>query len=79
MILQSIIHSETNSGMLATGYNSKMISLLNSGENVDLDLWENHLGREWFKRLHNEGLSSYITDNYDASFRPVSITGLFSS
>ena len=78
MILQSIIHSETDSGTLATGYNSQITGLLNSGDNSDLDIWKNHLGREWFKRLNSEGLSSYITDSYDEGFRPVSITGLFS-
>jgi hypothetical protein len=77
MILQSIIHSEKDTGMLATGYNSQITGLLNSGDNSDINLWENHLGREYFRKLSAEGLGDYITDEFDVGFRPVSITGVY--
>lgn len=79
MILKSYIRSETNTGFLATGYRPLITGVIDSGSNADLDIWENHLGREYFRRLYNEGLSEYITDEFDVGFRPISISGLYAS
>ena len=73
MILQSMIHQEVNTGELATGYKALITTLVNTGVSQELQLLTNHLGREYFRRQFNSNLASYITDPYDAGFRPLTV------
>lgn len=75
--LQSELHQQVESGFLATGYKPLITGMLDSGNNDDVVFIKNHIGREWFRRLANYGLDSYITDPYDAGYRPETITGLY--
>ena len=77
MVLASIIHSETDTGFLATGYKPQITGLLTTGIIADEAVLRDHIGREYFKTLHNHGLDDYITDDYDVGFRPLTFTGLY--
>lgn len=77
MVLSNIIHSETDTGFLATGYKPQITGLLTTGNIADEAVLRDHIGREYFRQLHNHGLDSYITDDYDAGFRPSTFTGLY--
>lgn len=78
MMLSQIIHSETDTGFLATGYKPQITGLLETGNIGDEAVLRDHIGREYFRKLHYNGLDSYITDDYDAGFRPLTFTGLYS-
>ncbi len=78
MILQSMIHQEDNTGELATGYKALITGLIDTGVSDELQLLTYHLGREYFRRQYNAGLSSYILDTYEAGFQPITVTGLYS-
>lgn len=77
MVLSNIIHSETDTGFLATGYKPQITGLLTTGNIGDEAVLRDHIGREYFRQLHNHGLDSYITDDYDEGFRPLTFTGLY--
>jgi hypothetical protein len=38
----------------------------------------NYLGREYYRALHNAGLDDQILDSVDGSFRPTTLSGLYS-
>lgn len=76
-LLQSELHQQIESGFLATGYKPLITGSLDSGNGDDAFFIKNHIGREWFRRLAHHGLNSYITDPYDAGYRPLTITGLY--
>ena len=83
MELQSLMHQDFNSTFFVSGYKPRISGLLDSGAVGDYLTLTNHIGREYFKKLSNMGLanepySSYITDGYDAGFRPSTVTGLYS-
>ena len=78
MELRSIIHAETDTGFLATGYNPQITGLLSTGVIADEAVLKNHVVRELFRKMYNEGISDSITDPYDNSFRPTAFTGLYS-
>ena len=78
MILQALIHQEFNTGELETGYDALITRLINTGDSDQLKLLVNHLGREYFRKQYNAGLSEYILDTYDAGFRPITVTGIYS-
>jgi hypothetical protein len=77
MILSSIIHGETDTGFLATGYKPQITGLLSTGNIGDEAVLRGHIGREYFKKLHYNNLGSFITDDYDEGFRPLTFTGLY--
>lgn len=82
-LLQSNMHASNTTGDFnITGagdssYRSQATGLLNSGTNSDVELLQNHFGREYYKKLDEFGLSHLITDAVDAGFRPVTITGFY--
>lgn len=78
MILSQIIHQETDTGFLSTGYKSQITGLLSTGNIGDEAVLRDHIGREYFRTLYYHGLSADITDDYDAGFRPETFTGLYS-
>lgn len=78
MMLSQIIHSETDTGFLATGYQPQITGLLSTGNIGDEAILRDHIGREYFRALYDHDLSSYISDDYDAGFRPLTFTGLYS-
>ena len=78
MELCSIIHAETDTGFLATGYNPQITGLLSTGVIADEAVLRDHVVRELFRKMYNEGISDSITDPYDNSFRPTAFTGLYS-
>jgi len=56
--------------------------ILNLGRSSDEQYYKNHTGRELFRKLFNFGLTTELNDigdDYDAGFRPDTITGLLSS
>lgn len=77
MMLSQIIHSETDTGFLATGYKPQITGLLSTGNIGDEAVLRDHVGREYFRALYHHDLSDYITDDYDAGFRPLTFTGLY--
>jgi len=78
MILSQIIHQETDTGFLATGYNPQITGLLSTGNIGDEAVLRDHAVRELFRSLFYHNLSSFITDSYDVGFRPETFTGLYS-
>lgn len=78
MILCKAIKGEPDSGILVSDYKFQITGILDSGIVADQKILKNHVGREYYKRLFQIGLTSYIKDNYDAGFRPDTFTGLFS-
>lgn len=78
MILAQIIRSETDTGFLATGYKPQITGLLQTGEVGPEYILRNHVGRGYFRKLDEEGLDSFISDDYDSGFRPETFTGLYS-
>ena len=58
-------------------------NFIDSGAVGDYLTLTNHVAREYFKKLSNMGLAnqpytSYLSDSYDAGFRPSTVTGLYS-
>ena len=78
MDLSSAIHGEV-SGAAVFAHKAKIVSLLDSGNAAHLSTLKNHVGREYFRKLDQFGLtgSAYITDPHDAGFRPTAVTGLY--
>ncbi len=73
--LLSVMHGDTDPSFFITGYKAKITSLIDNTNEVEY--LKNHLGREYFRRLYEMEQTSYITDPYDAGFRPTTITGLY--
>lgn len=83
MELQSLMHQDFDTGFFVTGYKPRITGLLDSGAVGDYLTLTNHVAREYFKKLSNMGLAnepytSYLSDSYDAGFRPSTVTGLYS-
>ena len=73
-ILQSLIHQETNTGTLVS-YKDDIISWYTITP-VKTAFLKDHIGREYNKKLHHNGLDSYIEPPYgltrvDAGLRPL--------
>tara|TARA_Y100000401_G_scaffold103843_1_gene95162 strand:- start:285 stop:548 length:264 start_codon:yes stop_codon:yes gene_type:complete len=75
--LLSVMHGDTDTSFFITGYKAKITSLIASGDATEVEYLKNHLGREYFRRLYEMEQTAYITDPYDAGFRPTTITGLY--
>ena len=78
MELFSSIHGEV-SGAAVFAHKAKIVSLLDEDNDEDVRTLKNHVGREYFKKLDQFGLtgSAYITDPHDSGFRPTTVTGLY--
>ena len=69
--------------IISSGYGSNISSpqIINDKSDPhevgDEAVLRDHIGREYFRQLHNHGLDSYITDDYDEGFRPLTFTGLY--
>ena len=81
--LQSVMHQSQVSGdFMATGagdnsYQSQMTGFFNTGLSVDRQELENHIGREYYRKLDQFGLTPTYTDTQDAGFRPLTFTGMY--
>lgn len=79
-LLKSEIHAERNTGILATGYDSRIQTYITGqGTPFASGYAKNHILRDLNRKLFNHGLSSYITDSYDAGFRPTTLTGILAA
>jgi len=79
-LLKSEIHAERNTGILATGYDSRIQAYITGqGTPFATGYAKNHILRDLNRKLFNHGLSSYITDSYDAGFRPTTLTGILAA
>ena len=83
--LQGKIHSSTNSGdFMATGvgdnsFQSQITGLLDTGDANHVAELTNHIGREYFRRLDQFGLTPSNPDDLDVGFRPLTFTGLYAA
>lgn len=78
--LEKDIHVEFNSGILATGFDSRISGLANdypTGQASNIFLYDRVI-RELNRKLDSFGLNSFIKGETDAGFTPLSITGFFS-
>jgi len=73
--LNSLIHSATKTELLTnlSAWKASIKNLLITGTNADEHYYENHIGRELFRKLYNFDLESEIKDDYDSGFRPISV------
>jgi len=79
-LLKSEIHAERNTGILATGYDSRIQTYITGqGTPFATGYAKNHILRDLNRKLYNYELSSYITDSYDAGFRPTTLTGILAA
>src|SRR6056300_583443 len=79
-LLKSEVHAERNTGILATGYDSRIQTYITGqGTPVASGYAKNHILRDLNRRLYNYGLSSYISDDYDAGFRSTTLTGILAA
>jgi len=79
-LLKSEIHAERNTGILATGYDSRIQAYITGqGTPFASGYAKNHILRDLNRKLYNYGLSSYITDSYDAGFRSITLTGILAA
>ena len=77
--LEKEIHGEFNSGILATGFDSRITGLSNdypTGDVRNLFLYDRTI-RELNRKLDSFGLNSFIKGETDAGFTPLTITGFF--
>jgi len=77
--LLSEIHGQLNSGYLSTGYSQRIANYINSGGAFESGYAKNHIGREYYRKLFNFGMSHLISDDYDAGFRPITLDALSSA
>ena len=81
--LQGRIHSSTNPNeFIATSagddsFQSQMTGLLDTGNANDVAELTNHIGREYYRRLDQFGLTASNPDELDSGFRPLTFTGLY--
>ena len=75
--LLNMIHSAPDKAEL-TGYRPHISDVLTSGNVLDDSYLRNYLGREYYRALHNAGLDDQILDSVDGSFRPITLSGLYS-
>ena len=79
-LLKSEIHAERNTGILATGYNSRIQAYITGqGTPFASGYAKNHILRDYNRKLYNYGLSSYISDDYGAGFRSTTLTGILAA
>jgi hypothetical protein len=79
-LLKSEVHAERNTGILATGYDSRIQTYITGqGTPFASGYAKNHILRDLNRRLYNYGLSSYISDDYDAGFRSTTLTGILAA
>ena len=79
-LLKSEIHAERNTGILATGYDSRIQAYITGqGTPFASGYAKNHILRDLNRKLYNYGLSSYISDSYDAGFRSTTLTGILAA
>src|SRR6056300_304684 len=79
-LLKSEVHAERNTGILATGYDSRIQAYITGqGTPFASGYAKNHILRDLNRKLFNHGLSSYITDSYDAGFRSTTLTGILAA
>jgi len=79
-LLKSEIHAERNTGTLATGYDSRIQTYITGqGTPFASGYAKNHILRDLNRKLYNYGLSSYISDGYDAGFRSTTLTGILAA
>jgi len=80
-ILQSEMHQSVDSGAFLgeSGFKASITGLLDTGDAADLKELQNHVGREYYRKLHLFGLDAEITDSVDVGFRPLTFTGLYAS
>jgi hypothetical protein len=82
MTLQELlqyIHSIPTPEELELHLDSIRISIndaINKGDKFQKSYYQNHTGRELFRKLHNFGLEHLIFDEYDGGFRPLSTNGI---
>lgn len=75
------IHSVSTPSELNTRFSdfkSRIATILSDNPSQE-NYYKNHTGREFFRKLHNFGLSSLIFDGYDSGFRPTTIDGIIST
>jgi|AP95_1055475.scaffolds.fasta_scaffold191347_2 hypothetical protein len=85
MDLQSEMHGNFDTGFFVSGFRSRITGMLDSSVAGDYLTLTSHIGREYFKKLSNMGLyvkpftgyNGGITDDFDAGFRPKTVTGLY--
>ena len=82
-ILQSIMHQSQSSGdflAVTVGdatYQSQITGLLNTGISADQLELTNRIGREYYLKLNQFGLTPTYTDEQGAGFRPLTFTGMY--
>ena len=60
-----------------SSYQAQITGLIATGENIEAELFANHVGREFNKKLDSFNLSHLIQDDFSSGFRPLSNTGFF--
>lgn len=51
---------------------SEITNAIADGSDFNINYYQNHTGRELFRKLNNFGLSHLIYDEHDSGFRPLS-------
>ena len=79
-LLKSEIHAETNTGTLATGYDSRIQTYITGqGTPFASGYAKNHILRDLNRKLYNHGLESSISDSYGVGFRSSTLTGILAA
>ena len=79
-LLKSEIHAETNTGTLATGYDSRIQTYITGqGTPFASGYAKNHILRDLNRRLYNYGLESSISDSHGVGFRSTTLTGILAA
>ena len=83
--LQNRIHVSMDSGNFMTvtagdtKFQSQITGMLDSGNAQDRQILMNHIGREYYRKLNQFGLTPTNMDQLDAGFRPRTLTGLYTA
>ena len=81
--LQHRIHvSMDKTAFIATSagdssFQSQITGMLDPDNSYDKEELVNHIGREYYKKLHYLNLTPTNMDELDSSFRPTTLTGLY--
>ena len=82
-LLKSAMHQSQASGDFMTvsagdaTYQSQITGFLSTGISADQLELTNHVGREYYRKLNDFGLTPTYTDQQGAGYRPLTFTGLY--
>jgi hypothetical protein len=83
--LQGKIHAGTNTGIYMTvtagdsTFQSQITGMVATGNAYDAQELTNHIGREYYRKLDQFGLTPTNKDDLDSGFRPLTFTGLYTA